>query len=91
MPFLKEGDDPKHVAIQFAKDREEELNKFYDVMAKRLMFCEKHRLVIKGEAVNSTAFWVAKKRYALNVYNNERVQNILLLAPSHLLYLYNFL
>jgi DNA polymerase elongation subunit (family B) len=65
MPFLTEGQDPKEFTIRFAREREVELNKFYDVMAKRMMFCDNHRLVIKGEAVNSTSFWAAKKRYAM--------------------------
>ena len=62
----------KNLTIAIARAREANLNKFYDQMATRLFFCEKHRFVIKGEAVSHTAFWVAKKRYAmLKVYDLE--------------------
>lgn len=58
--------------IAIARDAESSLNKFYDIMATRLFFCDKHRFVIKGEAVSKTAFWVAKKRYAMQkVYDLE--------------------
>jgi DNA polymerase elongation subunit (family B) len=70
-PFL-DGSDPQQFTIDFARARESEINGFYDIMAKRMFFADKHRLVIKGEAVNSTAFWVAKKRYAMRqVYDLE--------------------
>ncbi len=64
-PFLREGMDPLQFTIEFARARQIEINKFYDVMAPRMFFCHKHRFVIKGESVNSTSFWVAKKRYAM--------------------------
>lgn len=67
----KEGSEmDKTIAI--ARDMESNLNTFYDTMAARLFFCKDHRFVIKGEAVSMTAFWVAKKRYAMQkVYDLE--------------------
>jgi DNA polymerase elongation subunit (family B) len=71
-PLLKDGENPKERTIQMARDMESGLNKFYDVMAKKLFFCDSHRFVIKGESVLETALWVAKKRYAMKkVYDLE--------------------
>lgn len=58
--------DVEEFTIKLARDVENNLNKFYNVMAKRMFNCDKHRFVIKGESIAKTAFWVAKKRYALN-------------------------
>lgn len=70
VPFFVDGDDVFAKTIKIAESMESSLNKFYDTMAARLFFCKKHRFVIKGEAVSKTAFWVAKKRYAmLKVYD----------------------
>jgi DNA polymerase elongation subunit (family B) len=65
--------DMKQFTVELAQDMERQLNIFYDMMAKKLFFCnENHRFVIKGEAVCETAFWVAKKRYAMKkVYDLE--------------------
>lgn len=69
---IRTTDDPLQDTITTAKDAEAAVNEFYDVMAKRLFFCEKHRLVIKGESVNETALWTGKKRYAKRqVYDLE--------------------
>lgn len=62
-----DGSDPQQFTIDFARARENEINGFYDIMAKRMFFADKHRLVIRGESVCSTVFWAAKKRYAMNV------------------------
>lgn len=73
MPFLTDGQDPKQFAIDFSREREAELNQFYDLMAQRMFFCDKHRFVIRGESVSSKSFWVAKKRYAMwIVYDLEK-------------------
>ena len=65
--------DMKQFTVDLARDVEQKLNQFYNVMAEKLFFCrENHRFVIKGEAVCETAFWVAKKRYAMKkVYDLE--------------------
>lgn len=60
------GDDWVSGTIKLAREIESELNQFYNRMAKQMFFVpEKHRFVIKGEMVASAAFWVTKKRYAL--------------------------
>lgn len=62
----------KQLTIQIAREMEEGINEFYDVMAKMLFNCDKHRFYIKGESVMETGFWVAKKRYAMKkVYDLE--------------------
>jgi DNA polymerase elongation subunit (family B) len=68
--------------VKEAREMESVLNdKYYDLMAKQLFFCDKHRFVIKGEAVSKRAFWVAKKRYAMwKVYDLE--SNIPLETPK---------
>jgi DNA polymerase elongation subunit (family B) len=61
-------------AIELAREHEAKLNKFYDIMAKMLFNVDpkKHRFSIKGEVIAETAFWVAKKRYAMKLlYNLE--------------------
>jgi DNA polymerase elongation subunit (family B) len=64
---------------------EDTLNRFYDVFAKRAFNCDKHRFYIKGENVASSAFWVAKKRYAMaKVYDLETNQDVDKLAVKGL-------
>ena len=68
-----DGMDQKQFTIKLARAVEKKLNEFYDEFAKDAFFCEKHRLVIKGESVVETGIWLAKKRYALNVvYDLEK-------------------
>jgi len=71
-------DEAKKATIDLAQQMESELNKFYDAMAQRMFFIQgKHRFVIKGETVASTAFWVNKKRYAMRkVYDLETGQDV---------------
>ena len=57
----------KEFTIKLARAMEKKLNEYYDLMAKDLFFCDKHRLYIKGESVAETAVWIAKKRYTMNV------------------------
>lgn len=71
-PLIPDGVDAKEFTIELAREMEGLLNRFYNPMAKKFFFCDKHRFVIKGEAVCETAFWVAKKRYAMKkVYDLE--------------------
>lgn len=70
-------ENPKSVTIKVAKEMEQGVNKFYDVMAKMLFNCDSHRFYIKGEAVMQTGFWVAKKRYVMKkVYDLETDQDL---------------
>lgn len=64
-------------SVQVARDMEKELNRFYDIMAKRMFNCVTHKFYIKGESVASTGLWIAKKRYALDkVYDLESDQPV---------------
>jgi DNA polymerase elongation subunit (family B) len=77
MPNNLTFDQKKEFTIDLARGIEDTLNKFYDVFAKRAFNCSNHRFYIKGEAVASAAFWVAKKRYALDkVYDLETNQDV---------------
>jgi DNA polymerase elongation subunit (family B) len=49
------------------------LSKAYDDLAKT-MLCPSNRMVMKREAIADRGIWAAKKRYILNVHNNEGVQ-----------------
>ena len=75
--FTAGSTDALAATIDIAYDMESGLNKFYDSMAKRMFNCDSHKFHIKGESVAKTAFWVAKKRYALDkVYDLETRQNV---------------
>jgi len=72
LPLLPKDTDTKQFTIELAREMETKCNKFYDVMAKRLFNCDSHRFFIKGESVMFSAFWVAKKMYAMKkVYDLE--------------------
>lgn len=49
------------------------LERAYDELATKVNAFE-NRMVMKREAIADRGIWVAKKRYILNVYNNEGVQ-----------------
>jgi len=49
------------------------LEKAMDDLAAKT-FCPKNRMVMKREAIADRGIWTAKKRYILNVLNNEGVQ-----------------
>lgn len=77
LPFLSEDEDKKKGTIAVARKMEKLLNKFYDEFAKRFFNIEEHRFKIKGESVAKSAFWLAKKRYALlKVYDLEKNKDI---------------
>jgi DNA polymerase elongation subunit (family B) len=77
LPVGSSYEEKKAFTIQLARETEETLNKFYDVFAKKAFNCDTHRFFIKGEAVASSALWVAKKRYALaKVYDLETNQDV---------------
>lgn len=56
-----------------AKGVEPIVNKSYDLLAKK-MGCPTNRMGMKREAIADRGIWTAKKRYILNVHNNEGVQ-----------------
>ena len=49
------------------------LNAAYEKLAKQ-MGCPTNRMAMKREAIADRGIWTAKKRYILNVHNNEGVQ-----------------
>lgn len=59
--------------LSVAKEVQEHINKTYDVMSKRLFNIEKHRFDIKQETIAKSGFWVAKKRYAQWIINDNTV------------------
>ena len=56
-----------------AKAVEPMLTASYDLLSKK-MFCPTNRMGMKREAIADRGIWTAKKRYILNVHNNEGVQ-----------------
>jgi len=78
--------EAKKTTIELARQMEKGLNTFYDVVAQKMFFIPgQHRFVIKGETVASTAFWVNKKRYAMQkVYDLETDQDVDKLAVKGL-------
>jgi len=55
------------------KHFEQILEKAYNNLYEH-MNCHKNRMVMKREAIADRGIWTAKKRYILNVHNNEGVQ-----------------
>jgi DNA polymerase elongation subunit (family B) len=62
----KTDDEKMEFTIHLARQIEDKLNRFYNVFAKKAFNCNTHRLYIKGESIARTAFWVVKKRYAMD-------------------------
>jgi DNA polymerase elongation subunit (family B) len=59
--------------VSCAKEMEKKCNVFYDILLPKMFFCPSHKIIIKGEVVAKTAFWVKKKRYALDkIYDLEK-------------------
>jgi len=56
-----------------AKAIEPIVSKSYDLLAEK-MGCPTNRMGMKREAIADRGIWTAKKRYILNVHNNEGVQ-----------------
>jgi DNA polymerase elongation subunit (family B) len=74
--FYKDQPPEKVVEIldKICEDKIQEiLNKTCDQIADYTNAFDK-KITFKREAIAETGVWVAKKRYALNVYNNEGVQ-----------------
>ena len=74
-PTINEQSDEEMVPaiLSVAKEVQEHINKTYDVMSKRLFNIEKHRFDIKQETIAKSGFWVAKKRYAQWIINDNTV------------------
>ena len=59
--------------LKVADDVQKFLNKSYDVMAKKFYNIEDHRFDIKQEVIAKRGVWLAKKRYAQWIINNNGV------------------
>jgi len=69
-----DNDDEMATAIlEVADNVQTFINKSYDVMAKRFFNIEEHRYDIKQEVISKASIWLAKKRYAQWIINNNGV------------------
>jgi DNA polymerase elongation subunit (family B) len=58
----------KKYTSEFCKDMVEEINEYYDEMCKDIFNVEEHYLNIEADACASTAIWIKKKKYAMNLF-----------------------
>lgn len=67
-----EPDNRKSYAVREIAAMSAAINRFYDVLMTRAFNSTDHRIRIAEDVVASSAFWLAKKRYAMmKVYNME--------------------
>ena len=59
--------------LSIAREVQDYINKMYDVMSQRLFNINSHRFDIKQETIAKSGFWVAKKRYAQWIINDNTV------------------
>lgn len=59
--------------LSIAREVQDHINKMYDVMSQRLFNISSHRFDIKQETIAKSGFWVAKKRYAQWIINDNTV------------------
>jgi len=59
--------------LSIAREVQDHINKMYDVMSQRLFNINSHRFDIKQETIAKSGFWVAKKRYAQWIINDNTV------------------
>jgi len=75
--FIKDQSDKQKVISLMDKICEEKLQPFidesYDELA-QYVHAYAQKMVMKREGLSDKGIWTAKKRYILNVYNNEGVQ-----------------
>lgn len=74
-PDVKITDDVRvtEETLKIASEVQSFINNAYSMYAKRFLNVEDHRLEIKQELVAKSGFWVAKKRYAQLILNEEGV------------------
>ena len=60
--------------LRIATEIQKFINGAYTLYAKKFLNVDEHRLEIKQELVSKAGFWVAKKRYAQLILNEEGVQ-----------------
>ena len=59
--------------LEVASNVQDYINKTYGVMSNRLFNIESHRFHIKQEVIAKTGIWLAKKRYAQWIINNNGI------------------
>lgn len=75
--FIKDQSDKQKVIALMDKICEEKIQPFIDASYKELadyVHAYDQKMVMKREGLSDKGIWTAKKRYILNVYNNEGVQ-----------------
>ena len=70
---VKNDDEMATAILEVAGNVQTFINKSYDVMAKRFFNIEEHRYDIKQEVIAKASIWLAKKRYAQWIINNNGV------------------
>jgi DNA polymerase elongation subunit (family B) len=70
---VKNDDEMATAILEVADNVQTFINKSYDVMAKRFFNIEEHRYDIKQEVISKASIWLAKKRYAQWIINNNGV------------------
>lgn len=75
MPDVNVEDDKEmsEAILKVADNVQDFLNKSYNVMAKKFYNLEEHRFDIKQEVIAKRGMWLAKKRYAQWIINNNGV------------------
>jgi DNA polymerase elongation subunit (family B) len=75
--FVKEGTDTQKVITIMDKICEDKIQPYIDKSYKELaeyVHAYRQKMEMKREGLSDKGIWTAKKRYILNVYNNEGVQ-----------------
>ena len=70
---VKNDDEMATAILEVADNVQTFINKSYDVMANRFFNIEEHRYDIKQEVIAKASMWLAKKRYAQWIINNNGV------------------
>jgi DNA polymerase elongation subunit (family B) len=75
MPDVNVEDDKEmsEAILKVADNVQDFLNKSYNVMAKKFYNLDEHRFDIKQEVIAKRGMWLAKKRYAQWIINNNGV------------------
>lgn len=75
MPEIDINDEKSmsEAILHVASDVQDHINKSYDVMAQKMFNIPQHRFHIKQEVIAKTGIWLAKKRYAQWIINNNGV------------------
>ena len=75
-PFYKEKSEEEIIKYisEIATEVQEFINKSFDKFSKEFLNINNHKFYIKQELIAKSGFWLAKKRYALSVVNEEGIK-----------------